>query len=397
MDAGGTRDARSDTPSLRVAIEATAACRASRGGVARYTVGLVRSLVQLEQLERNGDRFELCYRLSRWKDRALRLDGEGLRSRWIQEPIWPLRPGVDVVHGTDARVPSWRGAVRVATVHDVFSLLFDGFAPESFRRRKARRYRDLTRTCDRILAVSRATKEDFLRFCDYPAQRIDVVHEGVDPSFRPLSAEESAPVLQRHALGRPYLLYVGELSRRKNLPGLIRAYAAAGLADDFELVLAGAPSFGDHEVHEAIAAAGLERHVRLLGYVPEGDLPALYSAARAFVFPTHYEGFGLPVLEAMACGTAVLAGVRGAVPEIAGGHAVLVEPGDPASIRAGLLEVVATAPERLDAARRHTRRFTWLACARATREAYLRALREGRAAEASRSSGAFRRMRSGSP
>lgn len=365
---------RPETAGMRISIEATAVCRTSRTGIARYTIGLVRALLARNERAGHVDEIELCYRLSRWRVRDLRLREPGVRNRWVQEPLWPLRPGVDVVHGTDARVPRWPGVARVATLHDVFSLLSDEYASETFRKRKIERYRELVERCDRILAVSAATKRDFLERFDYPAERVDVVHEGVDGRFRPVEEGARLPVLRRHGLTRPFLLYVGELTRRKNLPRLVAAFAASDAAQDLELALAGQAAFGHEEVPRAVEASGVAERVRFLGYVPDADLPALYSGAEAFLFPTSYEGFGLPVLEAMACGTPVVGADRGAVPEIAGGHAELVDPDSVDSIAAGIDRVRGRSAQAREAARAHARSFTWEACAEGTRRVYLRAL-----------------------
>jgi glycosyltransferase involved in cell wall biosynthesis len=351
---------------VRIALEATAACSAARGGIARYTIALA------EALARGDDEVTLYYRLSRWPRRALRPAVPGTRARWVQEPWWPPAARADVVHGTDARVPAWR-APRVATLHDVFSLLTDEFADDAFRAKKRRTYERLAKVCTRILAVSASTRRDFLSFIDFPEERVDVVHEGVDARFAPTDAQAQQRVRAAHRLEAPYVLFLGELSRRKNLPNLISAYARSGLAPDVLLALGGSRSYGFDDVERAITSEGVGARVRLLGYVPDDDLPALYGAAAAFAFPTRYEGFGLPILEAMACGTPVVAGTRGAAPEVAGGHAVLAEPDEPDSIAAALRAALERTGEARAAATAHARGFTWEACAAATRAVYERA------------------------
>lgn len=352
---------------MRIALEATAACSPARGGIARYTIALA------EALARGSDDVTLYYRLSRWRRRDQRPAIAGTRARWLQEPWLPLRPRADVVHGTDARVPAWRGVPRIATLHDVFSLLTDEFADEEFRAKKRRAYRRLCETCTRIIAVSGSTRRDFLSFVDFPAERVDVVHEGVEPRFAPPEEAEISRVRVAHGLEQPYLFFIGELSRRKNLPNLIEAFARSGLAADVQLALAGSRAYGFDEVEQAIARHGVAERVRLLGYVPDADLPGLYGGAEAFAFATRYEGFGLPILEAMACGTPVVAGTRGAAPEVSGGHAALADPEEPESIGEALRAAIGRSEAARAAAAEHARGFTWEACAAATRAVYARA------------------------
>ena len=362
---------------MKIAVEATGACRAARTGVGHYTINLVDALLSLAP--EAGDQVELCYRLSRWKRRQHRYLPAGIRTRWIQEPVWPLFKGVDVVHGTDARVPAWRSVARVASLHDVFSLLFKEFAEASFHKRIQEAYRRLARRCHRIITSSASTKEDFLRFVEFPPECIDVVHLGVGPAFHPRSREKIAPTLARYKLTRDYLLYVGELSSRKNIPALLTGFANSRAAASYQLVLVGGMSFEGSKALAELQRLRLESKVRLLGYVPEEHVPDLYSGAAAFVFPTHYEGFGLPVIEALASGVPVVAGNKGSVPEFAGEHAVMVDPTDVGAIAEGIDVALATPGAAREAARLHATTFTWERCARETRRVYERALSSVRA------------------
>jgi glycosyltransferase involved in cell wall biosynthesis len=358
---------------VRIAVEATAACRPRRSGIGGYTVRLIEALLAGPARD-GGDRFHLGYRLSRWRERRHRFLPPGAPPFWIQEPFLPLLRPFDVVHGTDGRVPHWRGVARVATVHDLGPLLFEDFSSPRFRERVRRILRRLTSLCHVIIADSQATRQDFLRLFHFPPERLAVVHLGVESAFQPLSSERAAPVLRQYGLAPGYLFYAGEISRRKNIRRLIEGYAASAAGRERPLVLAGSLSFGAGALLSIIPAAGLEDRVRLLGFVPDAHLPALYSGAGAFVFPTRYEGFGMPVLEAMACGLPVVAGLRGSVPEVAGGHAVLVDPDDPQEIAAGIGRALALPSEAREAARRHASTFTWRRCAERTRACYERAL-----------------------
>ncbi len=358
---------------MKIAIEATATCRPVRTGVARYTIRLLDAMLTMAA-EGAEDEIFAAYRLSRLRKRRLCYMPPGTRTLWIQEPFWPLFPGVDVVHGTDARVPNWHGAARVATIHDMGVHLFPEFSSSRFRATKIGECARMAASCHKVIADSAATRADFLRFNNFPPEDVVVVPLGVEEAFRPHGPEELEPVKAAYGLGEPYLLYVGEISRRKNAHRLLEAYASSALKQDFALVLAGSVDTGMGDPLEIVSALGIERRVRLLGYVPDAHLPPLYAGAAAFVFPTVYEGFGLPVLEAMASGIPVVGGNQGAVPEFAQGHAVLVDPSDPAAIAAGMARAVELGGNARETARAQALTFTWERCARATRQVYSQAL-----------------------
>ena len=321
-----------------------------------------------------GDELALGYRLSRWRQRKHRHRPPGVRSFWIQEPILPPFAYYDVVHGTDGRVPNWHRAARVATVHDVGPLLFEDFSSPRFREKVRRGLTRLATQCHIIITDSESARADFLNLFDFPPERVQVVHLGVDDSYASHGNKDSAEVSARYGLDGNYLLYVGEISRRKNSGNLIEGYALSRICREWPLAIAGPLSYGGEQLLSAMSRLGVDDWVHRLGYVPEIDLPALYSGAAAFLFPTRYEGFGMPLLEAMACGVPVIGGNRGSVPEIVRDHAVLVDPDDPHSIAAGIDIALAMPPDAREAARRHALAFTWQACADRTRAVYERAL-----------------------
>jgi glycosyltransferase involved in cell wall biosynthesis len=354
---------------MRIVIDASAACRPVRTGIARYTIRLVEGLAALAR-EETGDTLRLALRLSRWKQRALCFRPPGLPVQWFAEPLWPPWVRADLVHGTDARVPAWRGMARLATVHDAALFLFPYHASPRFRRRMERQWRRTAAVADALIADSEASRQDFARLFGYPLERIHRVPLAIDAEFGPPAPEARAAVLARHGLDGPYLLYVGELARRKNFENQVLGYAACALRSELPLVLAGPDSLGSEALSGLIVRLGLADRVRRLGYVPDADLPALYAGAAAFLFATDYEGFGMPVLEAMACGAPVVGGNRGAVPETAGGHAALVDPDTPDAIAAGIERAVAFSPAQREAARLHAGTFTWRRTVAATRAVY---------------------------
>ncbi len=202
------------------------------------------------------------------------------------------------------------------------------------------------------------------------------VYLGVDPVFRPLPPDRTREALTRYGLTSGYLLFVGTLEPRKNLPGLLTAYQILRVrrVTREPLVVVGSRGWLYDEVFARVGALGLEAHVRFLENVPDEDLPALYNGAALLVMPSFYEGFGLPALEAMACGTPVVLSDRGSLPEVGGPAAVFVDPDHPEDIAAGMARVLEdpVLRERMrEASLAHAARFTWEATAHRTLQIYL--------------------------
>jgi glycosyltransferase involved in cell wall biosynthesis len=205
------------------------------------------------------------------------------------------------------------------------------------------------------------------------SQQLRVVHEGVAPRFRPVVDPGTlADLRQRCRLGsRPYLLAVGTVQPRKNLLGLLRAHRILldAIGGEVQLVLAGRPAWGKGAVERELRRLGLAPHVRLLGYITDDDLAALYSGALAYVQPSLYEGFGLTVLEAMACGVPVVASNTSSLPEVVGGAGLLVDPNDPHDIASAVGRLIDKPHLRAElsaAGRRRAAEFSWDHCARET-------------------------------
>jgi glycosyltransferase involved in cell wall biosynthesis len=235
------------------------------------------------------------------------------------------------------------------------------------------------RAATRIVADSRATCRDLVRYYRTPREKIVVVYPGLDETLEPvLDPAAIAAACARYRLIGPYLLYVGTLHPRKNLVRLVRAFAslvrsspgahgeAEGVPANLQLVLAGQRGWLYDDIFSEVRRLGLTERVTLTGYLPDDDLPALLSGALAFVFPSLYEGFGLPVLEAMACGAPVVCSNASSLPEVAGDAALLVEPLDVQAWAAALLRIVTEEGLRRELVARGFRqaqRFSWQRCA----------------------------------
>jgi len=261
------------------------------------------------------------------------------------------RDGVDVLHCPTQRAPFRSSAPLVVTIHDLAVLRH----PETFnwwtRTYSRHALPRVVRAARRLIAVSEFTRRELLELLDVPAEKVRVIPNAVGPPF--------------DTTGEPaegdYVLAVGTLEPRKNLPRLVEGFQRAAL-NGCELRVAGMRGWGDVEP----AGDG----VHWLGFVPDGELARLYRGARAVAYVSAYEGFGLPVLEAMACGAPVVAGRNEAAEEVSAGAAVLVDPLDPDAIAAGLAEAIDRHDELRDRGLERARAFEWHEVARQTVEVY---------------------------
>jgi glycosyltransferase involved in cell wall biosynthesis len=347
------------------------------GGIAQYTRQLAAWLPRLTP----ADRFTL-FRARRV--RAPWTPPTGTRQRRLITPphhrwdhallsleLAPER--LDLLHGPDLTVPRWRRCPAVVTVHDLAFLHYPEILTAESRRHYARVVRAVTQV-ERVIVDSAWTGADVQALLGVPAERIRVVHLAPTPAPAPDTAQVAA-ARARYALAGPFLLYVGTLEPRKNLRLLLRAFTRLGPAEPARLVLAGPRGWLDESI--VAAAERLGERVRLLGPVPAADLAALYAAATAFVFPSLYEGFGLPPLEAMAAGTPVLAAKASCLPEVLGDAALFVLPEDETGLVGAMRAVLDDADLRADLRARGLARaaaFSWERTATATLAVYREAL-----------------------
>jgi len=279
-------------------------------------------------------------------------------SRRGTPPVERFLGAIDVLHFSDWMYPPQAGGVRATTIHDLVPLRFPEWVTPRTREMHGEKYAHTARSCDLVFTNSEYTAADVVELLGMPRERIHVARPGLGLGF--------APSGRRAELGAPYVLGVGTLEPRKNLSRLVEAWRL--LDDDLVLALAGGEGWGDQP-----ELAG--PRIRALGFVPDARLPELYRGAEVFVYPSLFEGFGIPVIEAMACGTPVVASSHASLDEACGDAAVRADPDQPEAIAAAIQEAIARRDELVPRGLAHAAGFSW----RAAGEIFLRGYEEASA------------------
>jgi glycosyltransferase involved in cell wall biosynthesis len=364
---------------MHIAIDYTAAVQ-QRAGIGRYTRELVGALLHLEEA-REAHRYTLFAAAGgrsapvgslppAIRRRFLPLSDEWAARLWhrarLPIPEETFTGPIDLFYSPDFVLPPTRRRTpTLLTVHDLSFLRYpDHFVPKLVRY-LSRVVPESVARADRVLADSQATRTDLVELLGTSPEKVEVLYSGVDARFRPeREPGEQERLRARYGLDRPYVLSVGTLQPRKNYVRLIRAFVRLSVSGVM-LVIAGARGWLYEEVLEEAARHG--DRTRILGFVAEEDLPALYRGASLFVFPSFYEGFGLPVLEAMACGVPVVCSRASSLPEVAGDAALLVDPHDEEGLREAMgraLEDEALRREMTARGLARAAHFTWERAAR---------------------------------
>jgi glycosyltransferase involved in cell wall biosynthesis len=302
-----------------------------------------------------------------------------MRILWEQavQPWAINQAGVDLIHGLAFVGPLSSACPSIVTVHDLSFLLYrQGF--RAVNRLYLRIFTPLSvRRARRVIAVSESTKRDLVQYYGLSPAKVDVVHNGVDSRFGPLPVGQVAAFRAERGLPERFMLFVGTLEPRKNVTRLIEAYARSSKALP-PLMLVGGRGWLYDEVFSRAEALKVADKVRFVGYVPDQELPLWYNAADLFVYPSLYEGFGLPPLEAMACGTPVITSTTSSLPEVVGKAGLLVDPMNVEALASAMERAYADTDlqaELRSAGLARARAFSWQQTASATVDSYWRALR----------------------
>lgn len=354
-----------------------------QAGVSRYTEALVRELPAVAP----NDDFVV------FTGRQQPPEGRGFdpRVRFVHSPLptekptvriaWEQTAGVsvavrerlDVVHAPVNVTPLVTGVPRVVTIHDLAFHLY----PEQYPGAKQRYLRLMTRLsvqrAARVIAISESTRQDILRLYDCAPERVVVVPNGVSDAYQPLPADAVAAFRQAQGLPEHFILFLGTLQPRKNLDALLRAYARVADTVGWPLVVVGADGWDFQPVYRTAQELGIAEQVRFAGFAPQETLPLWYNAASMLVYPSLYEGFGLPLLESMACGTPVIAANTSSLPEVVGQAGLLIAPRDIEGLARAIQTLARDGGLRQELAERGLRRaagYSWRATAQQTLEVY---------------------------
>ncbi len=365
---------------LKIGIDYTAALKQG-GGIGRYTRGLITTVAQLDRrnqytLLAAADAppagWQAFAAYPNFTHRRLPLAERWLTIGWhrLYAPIpvnWFTGP-IDVFHSPNFILPPTGRAKALLTVHDLSFIRHPQGAVDKLRRwLETVVPRSLARA-DHVLADSLSTRNDLLEIYRVPPEKITVVGAGVEERFQPAaSPAQLEAIRQKYRLPARFILGLGTLEPRKNFTGLIRAFSDSPVRNTHHLVIAGGKGWLYDDIFAAAANSPAAERIHFTGFVADADLPALYNLADIFAYPSHYEGFGIPVIEAMACGTPVVCANNSSLPEVAGNAALQVDAADAPALAGALAQAATDLALRQTMVERglaQAKTFNWAAAAR---------------------------------
>ena len=364
---------------MRIAIDARLGHYA-QGGISQYTLNLIRALAATDQdnsytiFQNSADQREIVSQ-DNFRRVSLRTPSHHPLEQYLLSLELLPKSSVDVIHWTDFIPPFYNRHPSVITVHDLAFLLY----PHFLTRDSARHYGLIdhaVRRADHIIAVSEATRRDLVRLTGTPPKKITVIYEAAESIYFPVQEQEAlAQIRSKYHLSDGYILFVGTIEPRKNLKTLLRAFNM--LIENYkaavDLTIAGKAGWLYDDVYQLVEELGLQKRVHFLGRVPTADLPLLYNAAQMLVLPSFYEGFGLPPLEAMACGIPAIVSDASAMPEVVSDAALRVAPEDVEGFAVAMQRLLSDADLRADMVakgRKRVKSFSWERAAQETLEVY---------------------------
>ena len=364
-----------------------------RTGVGHYTLELARALALIAP----SDQFELVspvpFSSSALEEinhanlsnlRAVHLKTSRIRGHWwaVGLPLYVTKARFDLFHGTNFEVPFWNRR-SVVTIHDLSALLHREKHRDSLARRARLRLPIVAKLARKIITPTESVKREVCEHLRVKANKVIAIPSAARQSFRPVPSEQTVETRKRLAIEDDFLLFVGTLEPRKNLLTLLKAFDQIVRQTSLrpQLVIAGGEGWLMDETFLFIKDSGIGDRLRLTGYLGDDELRALYSACRIFIYPSLYEGFGLPPLEAMACGAPVIAGRVPALREVLGNAARLVDPLSVEALAGSIVDLIENDEERRRLASsgpQHAARFSWEQTARLTLNVYRDVMSEAR-------------------
>ena len=375
----------------KILIDATAIPK-NPVGAGKYISRIVREILHINskfqlKILSHYDDFHLFNLDDDFRENFIFLNDFGRGHRLISEQInYPRiiqKNGFDLYHGLHYSMPIIKNTKVVTTIHDT---TFYKFPKKHIWIKKLYFKFFIKYSCnhsDHLISVSNNTKNDLINLFNIKPEKITTTHLGVDEKFRPIDDLDKFQILKnKYHLPDHFVLYVGLIEPRKNLSSLIRSYSnlrmSIGLNKDFHLVIAGRWGWESEELMALVSELNITEQIHFPGYIDSEDLPFLYNMAKVFVYPSFYEGFGLPVLESMACGTPVITSNVSSMPEFVGDSGLLIDPNDISTIQNALRDLLLNDQLRLELSERALKRskeFTWKETARKTLDVYRRVLR----------------------
>jgi len=355
----------------KIAIEASNLIDAQPTGIPKYTFNIINGLLSNNGFCSQND-LSLLLSVSRWKKRKLCPEFNHIKKHWYVKNF--LLNDVNLIHYTSTFHNHHKKIPKVATVHDLAVLKQENSMPFYTSQETIERTRQnmqaIAKNAHAIIFVSETTRQDFLNLYAYPEKQTYVVYLGSSFAAYEFPVAEASILKKYNIRQKKYYLYTGGVSIRKNVLNLVKAFIRNMEKTDFDMVLAGTNGFGSDLIYSEIQKYDLTGRIKCPGFVADTDLIELYQNAAAFVFPTFYEGFGIPIIDAMKFNLPVLIGNRGSASEIANGFATIVDPFNVGSIAEGLGNLVNVKGEQLTKAKEYAKGLTWQVNAQKTWDVY---------------------------
>ncbi|MCI0661862.1 MAG: glycosyltransferase family 4 protein [Acidobacteria bacterium] len=366
---------------MRVALDAIPLV-AAKTGIGHYTDALAEWLARAHPNHQYQLLSPFDFAFEAGNGKPTNLNKQFLPTRSIFRKWWliglpallQISP-VDIFHGTNYCIPIFAPCPSVVTIHDMSLLAQSQTHEPAAVTQGKRRMPIMARRASMIIAPSEWTKKEIISYLGTRPEKIRVIYEAARDNMKPVTPDEGQLVLAKYQVRRPYLLYVGTIEPRKNLLTLIRAYdeLMRTTVHRPQLVLCGGRGWLDSDVFNLVRELRLQEQVRFTGYVEDGDLPALFSSAEVFIYPSIYEGFGLPPLEAMACGAPVISSNATSLPEVVCEAGLMHDPGDFRALTQCIVKLFDDAAMQeyfRRAGMKQAARFSWERAARETQAVY---------------------------
>jgi len=368
---------------MKVGIDARAAIWYRGTGIGTYTYQLIRNLYLLKD---RSLKYRCFWPGDEYRDLDITRDEvfnsiEKSKDKFWEEVHIPQcleDEGIELYHVPQNGIglPARKKCPFVVTIHDLIPYVYPETVGKGYLKIFLEQMPRIIEQADRIITVSKWSQRDLEKILKVPGDRITVTYEAPEPIYRPLPVAETKKFLhEKYGLNKDYILYIGGFGPRKNVKGLINAYNEIykELPEDIQLVFVGKQAKEFTELTMLIEALGLEDRIVWTGFAPVQDLPYFYNGARVFVYPSFYEGFGLPPLEAMACGTPTVTTNISSIPEVVGKSAVLVNPYNTIELAEAIYRLLTNPPLALEYSQKGLRRsklFNWQKTAKGTLEVY---------------------------